>query len=75
MAYLGKSRIYARMDFVNNIKNLKKAISINRGPELPALLEELGGVYFGDAGFPEKAKQYYQDKLKLDGDLQEKQKI
>jgi TolB-like protein/Tfp pilus assembly protein PilF len=68
MAYLGKSRIYLRMDFVNNIKNLKKAISINRGPELPNLLEELGGVYFGDAGFTEKAKQYYQDKLKLDGD-------
>jgi TolB-like protein/lipoprotein NlpI len=68
MAYRGKGGIYARMDFVNNIKNLKKAITINRGPELPALLEEFGGVYFSDAGFPEKAKQCFQDKLNLDGD-------
>jgi TolB-like protein len=68
MAYRGKARLYARNDFVSNIKYLQKAISINRGPELPALLEEIGGVYFSDAGFPEKAKQSYQDKLKLDGD-------
>jgi TolB-like protein len=68
MAYLGKGEFYARNDFVNNIKYLQKAISLNRGPELPALLEEIGGVYSGDAGFPEKAKQYYLDKLKLDSD-------
>ena len=68
MAYRGKARLYARNDFVSNIKYLQKAISINRGPELPDLLEEIGSVYLADAGFPEKAKQYYQDKLKLDGD-------
>jgi TolB-like protein/Tfp pilus assembly protein PilF len=68
MAYRGKGEFFARNDFVSTIKYLQKAIFINRGPELPALLEEIGGVYFGDAGFPEKAKQYYQDKLKLDGD-------
>ena len=68
MAYRGKGEFYARNDFVSNIKYLQKAISINRGPELPDLLEEIGSVYFADAGFPEKAKQSYQDKLKLDGD-------
>jgi len=68
MAYRGKGEFYARNDFVNCINYLQKAISINRGPELPALLEEIGGVYSGDAGFPEKANQYYLDKLKLDGD-------
>jgi TolB-like protein len=68
MAYRGKGEFYARNDFVNNIKYLQKAISINRGPELPALLEEIGGVYAEDAGFSEKAKQYYLNKLKLDGD-------
>jgi TolB-like protein len=68
MAYRGIGELYARNDFINNITYLQKAISINRGPELPALLEEIGGVYSGDAGFPEKAKQYYLDKLKLDSD-------
>ena len=68
MAYRGKGEFYARNDFVNNINYLQKAISINRGPELPALLIEIGGLYSQDAGFPEKAKQYYLDKLKLDSD-------
>jgi TolB-like protein len=68
MAYREIGELYARNDFVNNIKYLQKAISLNRGPELPDLLIEIGGVYSTDAGFPEKARQYYLDKLKLDGD-------
>jgi TolB-like protein len=68
IAYRETGRFYARNDFVNNIKYLQKAISINRGPELPDLLIEIGGVYSTDAGFPEKARQFYLDKLKLDGD-------
>jgi TolB-like protein/Tfp pilus assembly protein PilF len=68
MAYRGIGGLYARNDCVSHIKYLQKAISINRGPELPDLLKEIGNVYFADAGFPEKAKQSYQDKLKLDGD-------
>jgi Predicted integral membrane protein len=68
MAYLGKGDLYySYTDLVNSIDNYQKAASINRGRELPSLLRVIGGAYF-DAGFPEKAKQYYQDRLKLDGD-------
>ena len=68
MAYRGKGEFYVRNDFVNNLNYLQKAILINRGPELSSLLGEIGGVYSTDAGFPEKGKQYYLDKLKLDSD-------
>ncbi len=54
-------------DFVNWINYHQKAISINRGAELPSLLWGLGWAY-SCIGFTEKAKQCYQDKLKLDGD-------
>jgi TolB-like protein len=67
MAYWEKGDFYYSTDLVNNINCLQKAASINRGPDLPGLLLDIGGAYF-NAGFPEKAKQYYQDKLKLDGD-------
>jgi TolB-like protein/AraC-like DNA-binding protein/Tfp pilus assembly protein PilF len=58
------------LDPVNNIRYLQKAISLNRGPELPALLQEIGWIY-ACYGFPEKALQCYQDKLKLDGNWPE----
>ena len=57
-------------DPVNNIRYLQKAISLNRGPELPALLQEIGWVY-AIYGFPDKALQCYENKLKLDGNLPE----
>jgi len=58
------------LDPVNNIRYLQKAISLNRGPELPSLLQEIGWIY-ACYGFPEKALQCYQDKLKLDGNWPE----
>jgi tetratricopeptide (TPR) repeat protein len=68
MAYLGKGDLYYDYtNLVNSIDNYQKAASINRGRELPSLLRAIGSAYY-DAGFPEKAKQYYQDGLKLDGD-------
>jgi tetratricopeptide (TPR) repeat protein len=68
MAYYGKGVFYwYSSDFVNTIYYLQKAVSINRGRELPSLLWGIGFAYFF-AGFPEKAKQYYQDGLKLSGD-------
>jgi TolB-like protein/Tfp pilus assembly protein PilF len=67
MAYYGKGNLYSYGDLVNWIDNYQKAASLNRGPELPALLFEIGWAYYS-AGYPEKAMQYYQDKLKLDGD-------
>jgi TolB-like protein/Tfp pilus assembly protein PilF len=66
-AYYEKGEFYFADDLVNTINYLQKAASINRGAELPSLLGEIGSAYIW-AGFPEKAKRYYQDKLKLDGD-------
>jgi TolB-like protein len=67
MAYYEKGEFYSEADLVNTINYYQKSASINRGAELPALLGEIGWAYFY-AGFPDKASQYYQDKLKLDGD-------
>ncbi len=68
MAYSEKGGFYGNnSDFVNWINYHQKAISINRGAELPSLLWGLGWAY-SCIGFTEKAKQCYQDKLKLDGD-------
>ena len=68
MAYLGKGDLYySYTDLVKCIDNYQKAASINRGPELPTLLWQIGSAY-SSAGFPEKSKYYYQEELKLDGD-------
>jgi TolB-like protein/AraC-like DNA-binding protein len=68
MAYRKKGEFYLQNnDFINSIICLQKAASVNRGAELPSLLEEIGWAYL-QCGFPEKYKQYCQDKLKLDGD-------
>jgi TolB-like protein/Tfp pilus assembly protein PilF len=67
MAYYEKGEFYYANDLVNNIMYLQKAASLNRGAELPSLLGVIGFAY-ENAGFPEKAKQYYLDRLKLDGD-------
>lgn len=67
IAYRGKGEFYYETDWINYIKFLQKAVSINYGPELPALLLNIGYAY-NSAGIPKEAKQYIQDKLKLDGD-------
>jgi TolB-like protein/Tfp pilus assembly protein PilF len=67
MAYYEKGGFYWSTDLVNNIYYLQKAASINRGRELPTILTEIGFAYLS-AGYPDKAKQCIQDRLKLDGD-------
>ena len=68
MAYWEEYALYySNTDFVNIINSSQKAASLNHGPELPNLLWSIGDAYF-IAGFPDKAKQYFLDKLKLDGD-------
>jgi hypothetical protein len=52
---------------VNTINYLPKAVSINRGTELPALSGEISWPS-NCAGFPEKCTYYYQVKLKLEDD-------
>jgi TolB-like protein/AraC-like DNA-binding protein/Tfp pilus assembly protein PilF len=59
---------YRYMDFVKGLENIHKAVRINHGRELPYYLRELGDAYGIFAGFPEKAKYYYQKSLELDGD-------
>ena len=58
---------WAYIDLVKSIYNLQKAASLNHGLELPAILKGVSDVYC-HAGFPEKAKYYCQEKLKLDDD-------
>jgi TolB-like protein/Tfp pilus assembly protein PilF len=55
-------------DYVKAIEYMLKAISLNRGKELPGLLGELGDLFYDCAGFPEKGNYYYQEAFKLDGD-------
>jgi TolB-like protein/predicted Zn-dependent protease len=67
MAYYEKGEFYLNADNVNRINYLQKAASINRGAEFPSILGRIAYAY-SNAGFPDKANQYFKDKLKLDGD-------
>jgi TolB-like protein len=68
IAYSEKGNFsYNSIDLVNMIYCFQKSASLNHGAELPALLGEIGFAY-ANAGFSEEAEQYYQDRLKLDGD-------
>jgi TolB-like protein len=58
---------YTNNDCINIINYKQKAASINHGPEYAGLLIAVGWAYL-TTGFFDKAKQYFQDGLKLDGD-------
>jgi tetratricopeptide (TPR) repeat protein len=66
-AYVYYTDIYY-MDFVKAIENSKRAVSLNHGRELLSLFYSMGYIYGVCAGFPDLAKQCYQEALKLDGD-------
>ena len=66
-AYAAKGGFYSGNDLLNCIIYFQKAASIIRGAELPNLLSDLGWAYL-NAGFLDKANQYYQDRLKFSGD-------
>ncbi|MFN2216409.1 MAG: TPR end-of-group domain-containing protein [Anaerolineales bacterium] len=66
-AYQGKAWCYYGEDLVPFFENLQKAIYLNRGRELPSLLANIG-AQFVQVGFPEIARNYYQEKLNLDND-------
>jgi TolB-like protein/Tfp pilus assembly protein PilF len=55
-------------DYVKALENLEKALSINHGLERPSVLISIGDAYCFYAGFPEKARYYYQEAFKLHGD-------
>ena len=67
MTYSGKGELYSTYDLVKSIENYNKAISLNRGEQLPDLLRSISGIY-ANAGFLEKYKYYFQEAFKLDGD-------
>jgi TolB-like protein len=56
------------MDFVEGLKSLQKASSINKGKELPSLLRDLGNGYGAFAGFTDKADYFNGEAFKLDKD-------
>jgi TolB-like protein/Tfp pilus assembly protein PilF len=64
-AYRAKAGIGS--DYINSISNLQKAVQLNRGPELPILLKNLGWSY-AMMGFFEKAMDLNEEKLLLTGD-------
>ncbi len=67
-AYYAKGYIFGtiKFDLVKAIDNYHKALKLISGDERPAMLRTLGGVY-ENVGFIEKAKQYFQEALALDG--------
>ena len=69
LAYFSKGFILAVVihDFVKGLECGQKALNLVRGNERPSALESVGYVYLF-VGFPDKAKYYYQEALKLDGD-------
>jgi len=67
MAYWNRGYIYGNYDIVKCIDNFQKAISLNRGSQLPTLLGNIGGVY-QNAQYIEKSKYYNQEAFNLDGD-------
>jgi tetratricopeptide (TPR) repeat protein len=65
--------IYSKQDqdYVKAINNLKKAINLNHGRELPGLINSLGVVYSLMAGFPEEGEKCFRQALTLNGDSAE----
>ena len=66
-AYIGKALLSTDYDWGMAIYNANKAISIYRGPLLSYYLHGIGQAYFS-IGFMEKAKNCFEEALKLDGD-------
>jgi TolB-like protein len=58
---------YSIHDFIKGIDTYNKALNLIHGDERPFFLRNLGDVYL-DVGLVEKARNYYQEALSLDGD-------
>jgi len=67
MAYWQRASSYYNYDQVKSIDNYNKAVSLNRGEQLPVLLRNLGSAYL-DVGFIDKARYYYREAFLLDRD-------
>ncbi len=65
--YYEKGELYAYDDFVKAIDNYQKAASLNRGSELPSILNDISFA-FEHAGFKNQCEYYATEALMLDGD-------
>ncbi|MBG0858587.1 MAG: helix-turn-helix domain-containing protein, partial [Bacteroidales bacterium] len=67
-AYEWKSYIFLWVldDYVKGLENNYKALNLVRGQDRPKILRYMGRIYI-DAGFPEKARNCYDEALVLDG--------
>ena len=59
--------IFLKQDYVKGLESIEKSLNLLYGNELPIALNSVGYVWLM-VGFPEKAKYYYQEALKLDED-------
>jgi len=67
MAYFFNGNLYSNIDLVKSIDNYNKAISLNRGTTLPAMLQRISWIY-NSAGFIEEFENCNQEALELNGD-------
>jgi TolB-like protein len=67
LAYVAKGGTWTSTDFIESIKNYKKALTLISGSKRPPLLKVLARIYH-DIGFGDKAKDYYSQALELDRD-------
>ena len=56
-------------DYVKSLEYQYKALNIFSEKDRTTVLRWLGDTYVYNVGFPEKAKAYYQEAFKLDGDI------
>jgi TolB-like protein len=68
VAYNLRGNLYAEFsgDYVRAIEDFEEDLSRNRGSMLPRKLRTLGNVY-GAIGFPEISRNYFDQKLTIDG--------
>jgi TolB-like protein len=63
----GTILILVKQDYVKGLESIEKSLNLIYGNELPIALYSVGYVWMM-VGFSEKAKNYYQEAVKLDGD-------
>ena len=59
--------LYAQIDLVKSIEYYHKALALNRGDQLPVMLENTGWAYLF-TGFIDQSRYYYKEAFRLTGD-------
>ena len=66
-AYVFGGSLFAQIDIVKSIQYYHKALALNRGDQLPRMLDNVGWAYL-PTGFIDKSRFYYTEAFKLTGD-------